>query len=348
MAEKLTLLAPSPRLGRALLFRSGGAEFIVDDAVAFAAFRGELDAAIAECRALIAAEERAADEDLVIEDEAAQALSDAFRYKHELISAAETEAWLEARAMTADDFSRWIYQSLCHERSGTVGEGKIDADFPDLLRVHLWFSESMTTLENHLRCCVAAGREVTATNSRAVLEQFLERQQFDEDATAEWLCALGRDREWLEWAAGLQAAYETLARKAVHAEARARKLRSNQMTLARLEVETLALESGNAAREAILCVQQDRVTLAEVAREAGYRADRHQLWAGEFDSALAQRLLGASQGAVVGPVERDGRFDVYQVIRKISPSLDDPAVANRVDAMLIDETFDELCSRYIE
>ncbi len=142
-------------------------------------------------------------------------------------------------------------------------------------------------------------------------------------------------------AAGGDQAYARLAAEAVTPESRSRKLAAMNMSLTRIEADTLELSSAAAARETILCVRNDGDALADVARDAGYRAQRIELWGDSTD------LLSAREGDVVGPIESDGRYKVYQVVRRQKPSLDDPLISRRIDDAIIGEFFDDLCSRHI-
>jgi hypothetical protein len=349
------LMNPSPQLGSTALFLAGGVAYTVDDAIASAAFRGELDAAIAETLALAAAEERAAEQDLEVGSDALQASSESFRHEHDLISAGETEEWLESRGMTADDFSEWLYQRLCVNLSGfadtSTKEFAVPDRFPDLLRVHLWLSGQMNELGEQLSRRIAADLEITkrgeTVSSEPVMEKFLLRHRLDERTLSGWLAALGRDRSWLSDAVRIEAAFDRLISMVLSEEARADQLASMQLSLARIEVETLDLDSEAAAREAFLCVRDDGATLSEMALETGYRAERAQIWLDLLDDSLGQRLLSAAEGEVIGPIECDGRFKVYQVLRKLKPAVTDPAVARRLDELIVDEFFSTLCARHI-
>ncbi len=351
-AEKLTMLGPSLRLGSATVFRAGGMAFSVDDAVASACFRGELEAAMAETLALAAIEARMAEEGLEIDDGALQASSERFRYEHDLISAGETEAWLNERGMNTADFGRWLYQRLCRETIAAAEDDAIPDDFPDLLRIHLWLSDEMGALAKRLRRRVAADVELVQrgkpVSGEAVLKQFLDRRRFDGRSLSEWLSALARDQSWLESAARLESAFDRLVIEALTDEVRTARLSSMGAALTRLEIDTLEFDSAAAAREAALCVHDDGASLASVARDAGYHAERSLMWADDLAGPFVQRLLGAAEGEVVGPIERYGRFAVHQLLRKIEPSLADADVRGRIDEAVLDEYFDTICSRHTQ
>ncbi len=148
----------------------------------------------------------------------------------------------------------------------------------------------------------------------------MEREHLDREALAAWLAGAGRDERWLEEMARMEAAFERLASATVTDEARSRKLVAMQRSLSTVEFDLLDVDSPGAAREAFLCVHDDGVPLAEVAREAGYGVLRQQLSIEDL-GPVAERLFSAAEGDVVGPLEGEGRFRLYHILRKRTPSL---------------------------
>lgn len=353
--EKLTLMNPRPGLGTAPLFSAGGVVYTVDDAVASAIFTGALDEAVEETAALCIAEECAEEEGVQPAAEALQRVSEKFRYEHDLISAGETEGWLESRGLRLDDFTGWLYQRLCRSACAVAGISLDDFDVPndlsDLLRVHLWMSDGMEDLSEQLERRVAAGLEISKGGNTILtdseMQSFLGRHRLDDRLLAGWLAARDRDDEWLAETVKREAAFNRAVSLALTPEARARKLSAMQMSLAKIELETLEFGSEAAAKEAFLCVREDGESLSEIANESGYHAERLSAWLTDLDDTLGRRILGAGAGEVLGPVQSRGRFQVCQVLRRIEPSLSDPAVLSRIDEVIIDEFFDELCGRHV-
>lgn len=338
----------SERLGSIPLLVAGRT-WTVDDGVAFAALRGDLDRPVRDTLTLIAAEETAGEEGLEHSGESLQAASEKFRYAHDLISAGETEAWLSARGLTMDDFGAWLYQRLCMERVAIAEQTEpIEPphDFADLLRVHLWLSGEMDIIAQGLRRRVAAARELAEREDHASISDTvaLLRKRTDTNVLQD----IGRDREWLEEIARMDSAFERLSSGAVTLEARARKLATRQRLLTLLEFDVLDVDSRDAAREAALCVHEDHVALTEVARAAGFRVLRRQVFVEDLDVAIAERLLGAAEGDVIEAPETEGRFRIYHLLGKHPPSLADAEVVHRIDRLLLDELFTDLVARHIE
>src|SRR5689334_1917302 len=86
----------------------GEREYTARDAIDAAMFRGELDAKWKKFLNRVAAESRADELGLDIDDTAISKAAEAFRYHYDLITAEETEAWLANRALTLDDFADYL------------------------------------------------------------------------------------------------------------------------------------------------------------------------------------------------------------------------------------------------
>jgi len=279
-----------------------------DDAVADALARGALDRAIAETLAMAAAED-----EVEIDDEALQKSSERYRYEHDLISAGETEEWLGARGMTLDDFAQWLNARLCVAgRRAEARRSTEPEDFSERLLIHLWLSGEMDRIVEEFRRRIAAQIELAGES-------------------------LSPD-----------AAHERVVRNVLTEDARRHTLEILRLPLTRLEIESLELESDAAAREAMLCVHNDGESLAEVAADAAYPTRREVLWSEDAGRTLVPQAPFAKDGELLGPIRAGDRFKLCQVIRRIEPSLGDREVAARVDSMLLDEYFTDLCARHTQ
>src|SRR5438093_12975434 len=98
-------------------FVSGQRTFSVRDVMDAAHFRGELESCWQRLLASVEAEERAAELDPPSEA-ALQGLAEQFRYDRDLITAEETEHWLEERGLSFDDFSYHFLRRYWKERPG--------------------------------------------------------------------------------------------------------------------------------------------------------------------------------------------------------------------------------------
>src|SRR5438270_12594084 len=91
-----------------VIFSSGGCGFTAKEVVDCAVVRGEIDPLwkvflrLTECARL--ANER----ELEVDDSALDSAAIAFRYKHDLITAEETERWLDDRGVSLAKFSEFF------------------------------------------------------------------------------------------------------------------------------------------------------------------------------------------------------------------------------------------------
>src|SRR4029434_10851355 len=87
---------------------SGEQEYTARDAIEAAIFRGEFEDKWQKFLRHVAAEERADELELELDESAISDAAEEFRYRHDLITAEETEAWLANRGLTFDDFSNYF------------------------------------------------------------------------------------------------------------------------------------------------------------------------------------------------------------------------------------------------
>lgn len=90
-----------------------------------------------------------------------------------------------------------------------------------------------------------------------------------------------------------------------------------------LQYAELSLATPQAAREAIMCLSQDGLGLAEVAALAGTVVNRHACLAGEVSAPLSPHLLSGQPGQPLGPVRDGERWSVVVLDQRRAPSADD-------------------------
>jgi hypothetical protein len=336
------LIRPSDRLGSIPLFFAGDRPFTVDDAVAAAAFRGDLEPWTDEVLALLRADESInGGSNDPVDEVTVQEASEAFRYDRDLITAEETEEWLTARGLTLHDFSRWFGLKLRVDSGSDVET----PEFPELLRIHLWMSDAMERLSEELSRRVAAA--MALRNERDTTAPPDQIASDDNRASDAWLMAVGRDRAWLGEMMRFETAYGRLRSRAVTHQSRTKLMKAMPLSFTRVEIASLDIDSEDAAREFFLSSRMDGLSLTELASEMGFRIERQELWLDSMEESLQRRLLSAAEGKAVAPIPAEGRFTVVQLLRKSAPALTDPAVLARIDERLTDTFFSELSARHI-
>lgn len=259
-----------------------------------------------------------------------------FRYERNLVSAAETYAWLERWGLGAGEWMEWVRRSLARARAGRPpGGGATDLAAAE--------EEVLLALPVTLVCSGAADRFALALAERAAAlavagdggdaatEAVLAR--FPADLAARGFGALSaarlRERERVVARAecGLRRFREmVLTPRALHHEVGGRHL-----DWIRVEYCSAYFPTESMAREAVLCVREDGLALDEVAAGAGTSLRRARCWLEEVERGLRERLLASRSGELLGPVRENGGFLVHRVESKCLPTLEDPEVRRRAE-----------------
>ncbi len=340
-----------------VLCTCGKQEYTARDAIDAAIFRGELGVKWKEFLDEVEAEKRADELDLDLDESAISSAAEAFRYEYDLITAEETEAWLANRGLTFDDFSDYFtrqYYATAIRENVVSDEVEYQCASSDLRRSFLTelilsgdLDRITTDLMAHLaaRC---AGEEPTPEAISAEERKFLGRNSIKPAQRANWLEKLGRDSKWLDEMLAMEAAYRTHCDRLLVPEARQHELMALRLPLTRFEIEVIELESHDAAKEALFCVQQDGMSMEEVAAEGRYPYRRPEFLLEDLPVDVQQRFLNASAGNVLEPIARGDGFELCRVLAKIEPHADDPTVKLRIDQRLLDRHFSELKSKYTQ
>src|SRR6266576_1095229 len=153
-----------------VIFSSGERGFTTKEVVDCALVRGEIDPLwkdflrVAECDRL--ANER----ELELDDSALDSAAIAFRYKHDLITAEETERWLEDRGISLAEFSEYFARQYWgRSYSGTLdlpksSYQKASPEERDLFLVDLILSGSLDRMAERLSYRVAAQADEAGDN----------------------------------------------------------------------------------------------------------------------------------------------------------------------------------------
>jgi hypothetical protein len=333
----------------------GTQEYTARDAIDAAIFRGELEEKWQTFLGHLAAEERADDLELELDESAISAAAQEFRYRHDLITAEETEAWLTNRGLTFDDFSDYFARQYC---VGALDEGfspeqieytAADPELRELFVVELILSGALGDMTTELMRRLAArcaGKEPTPDAVAAEKRKFLHRISIEPAQLAHWLEELGRDPQWLNEMLASEAAYGAHCATLLVPEARQRELMALRLRLTRFEIEVIELESHDAAQEALFCVREDGMSMEEVATEGRYPYRRAEFFLEDLPADMQQKYICVSQEDLLEPIPHGDGFEVCRIIKKVEPRLEDPIVKSRVDQRLLDQYFSLLTTKY--
>jgi hypothetical protein len=334
----------------------GQREYTARDTIDAAFFRGELDATWKRFLARVAAEKQADEQDLDPDEAAISAAAEAFRYDHDLITAEETEAWLENRGLTLDDFSdyfcRQYYASVLQDIvADEVEYVSASSALRELFVAELILSGELERMMSDLMWRLAARCAETDRSPDLIAldeRKFFDRNRIKPAQLANWLERLGRDLKWFNEMVEMEAAYRRCCDKLLVPRARQRELVTLRLLLTRFETELIELESRDAAREAQFCVREDGMSMEEVATEGGYPYQQVNFVFEDLPTDSQQALLRVSAGDVLEPVPRGDGFELWRLIKKVEPEPDDPNVKVRIDQRLLERHFSELVSKYIQ
>ncbi|MBA2586659.1 MAG: hypothetical protein H0U99_09265 [Chthoniobacterales bacterium] len=342
-----------------LFFTCGADAYRARDAIGAALFRGEVETAWTEILRLVACEDYATEHELQLEETALDAASNAFRYQHDLITAEETEQWLERRGLMLADFSQFFVR----HHWGNLLRGKAPArsipylsgspELHDLLVNELVLTDELDRMATRLGwriavCEAARDEEIPGELLEIEHGRFIERNKLKPEEVAGWLEQVGRDEKWLQQMCRGEALYRRECDGTLTASERKRELANLRLPLTKFEVEMIELESLDAAHEAFLCVREDGMTMEEVAREGKYPFRRSTRLLEEIPLEYQQRFLSVSAGEVLAPLERGDGYQLCRVTGKSEPDVEDPSVRRRADDRILDRHFAELVGRHLE
>ena len=130
-------------------------------------------------------------------------------------------------------------------------------------------------------------------------------------------------------------------------DAAEREIGALRLPLTRFEVETIEFESHDAASEAVWCVRNDGMSMAEVAQEGRYPYRRAELVLEDIPDDLQQRFLSLTPGSVLDPIPREDGFQLSRLLGKAEPKPDDPAVRARIEQRILQRHFADLTSKRV-
>jgi hypothetical protein len=340
-----------------VIFSSGERGFTAKEVVNCAVVRGEIDSLwkdfvrVAECDRL--ANER----ELALDDSAIDSAAISFRYKHDLITAEETERWLEDRGVSLTEFSEYFARQYWgRSYSGTVDPPKsgyqtASPEVKDLFLVDLILSGSLDRMADRLSYRVAAQADEPGDNNAKVVEErgrFLDAAKIDRANLADCLAQLGRDQEWLDDTLAAEAIYQRRVSQILTEQALRKELGPMQLNLTRFQLETVEVDSRDAAAEVVACVRNDGMEMSEVAEESRYPFHRSEVLLEDIPAEQQQRFLSVKAGTLFEPIPRGDAFEVWRVKTRTEPSWEDPVIRARLESRIIDRCFNELRSKYID
>jgi hypothetical protein len=301
-------------LGRTV-FSVGERAYTWRDVVDSAEHRGDWEAVSLRARAGRECARRADEEGDPLEPGELDRAAAAFRKQHDLLAAAETEEWLAAWGLDVAGWFEWVRRSLLRERR--------PAEAGD--------EDTRPTRQEEWTEAVCSGdleRLASALAERAAAHERFNDRPPDPGDTATMEAALGRLRE-----------------AALTPEAVRREVTAHGLEWTRVDCRCVTAHDEHVARELALCVRDDGLELAGVARDAGLAVEERSWYLGDPEP-IGQPLLGAQAGELVGPVAVDDGLLLCFVDERVRPDAEDSAVRERAAAQVARRAVDrEIAAR---
>jgi hypothetical protein len=338
----------APVLPAPVVLEAGGYAGSLDDILAAAAWRGELDAFRSRWETIQAAATRTEALGQFPEPAAVEAATNEFRYARDLVSAEECEDWLAARGLTFADLTACVTRRLQAEMAAQRdGLSSPSASVEDASSANA--GEATAAADGKVR---APGPiDLTRFRTDALLAD-----EFTGWARGlAWRLALACERQALppadadpatQWAA-LEEPFQSAGAALATPERRRRELTARRLDLLRVAVTAAEFADLAAAREACLCAREDGLALAEVARANSLPFTEWEAFLSDLSPDWQRALMSTALGDATPPLTEGENAVVLQLRGKREPSPDDAAVAQRLDAAVRRQHFGELEARHI-
>jgi hypothetical protein len=262
-----------------------------------------------------------------------------FRYDRDLITAQETETWLEQHGLEASEWLEWARREVLRREWAPQIEALTHryraspAEVAGAAAVDLLCSsrgrELLMDLAQRAAANAAleeAGETVAGGLSAETADRILARLPGVDPADA-----FSR----LEHLARLDRGYARFRDIAPTAELIRRELELGRLEWVRLDCRVLQFETEALAREAVLCVREDGLGVDQVAESAHALVYEMRFYLGELDSELQPRLLAAAPGELVGPVAFENRHALFLVLDKLLPDEQAPGLRKDIEGRAV-------------
>lgn len=238
----------------------------------------------------------------------------AFRYAHNLISAEETNAWLQRWQISVDDWMTYLRGRCLRDRwAGQLDEIVAACSISD---------DSLTAVIKHHAVCSdrlrdwaikLAGRAAVAARSSDF---------FTIQSSIDLITHIESEFE--------QKRQQTITPKLIENQ-----IAHHQLDWICFDCRYLWFAEERVAREAAWCVSEDGLTLDEVAQEAHGEIKSWKVYADEIDVQVRPYFLAARQGEVLGPLKIWQGFPLFSLLNKKLPAVDDPQIRARAEHSIL-------------
>ncbi len=299
--------------------------------LAWAEFTGRLEAITAHLRrterALLATSE-------VMPEHVNQAVTE-FRYRHNLITAEETEVWLAERNLARDDLYRHVYRIFCSDpMEMALSENDWCEAVPDPFAeiwAELHFTGQFDVLVEEFLFRVAA----------MVLNPPEEKRTESLNLNVSHLAKL-LIGPYFEFVRTTEGCYLEHAERVADRETCERRLKSQRMGLLRVQYQALSYPAESAAREAYSCMVFDNEEPHDLAERTGVLVRTGTAFVEDLPEDLGRHLLSAQPDECLAPIQLASHegYTVCKLLTKEEPRLSSGPVISRIKRRIVAESLE--------
>lgn len=239
----------------------------------------------------------------------------AFRYSHNLISAEDTQSWLNRWELTVDDLTTYLRGQLLIEHWANRLD-EIAAEYP--------VSDQAVAqiIKKHVVCADLFGKWAQELAGRSAIAAA--SGSFDSGASSP-----------RELVARIEVEFQQARQQAITPQKLQARISDHRLDWVRFDCRYLWFAEERVAREAAWCVTEDGLSLDEVAADARAEVQQWSFYLDEIDSNVRPYFLAARQGDWLGPLKYREGFPVFSVVEKVMPSCADPQILQRAEQAII-------------
>jgi hypothetical protein len=291
---------------------------------------------------------RADAEHLPLPEAAIDEAAAAFRYEHDLISGSDMSEWLARVGVSADDWMAYITRDVLRQmwadeieelldryppsprqlEGAAIAEG-ISSGLFDVFEAS--FGERAATVFDACPGLFVAGHAASLAPAESATR--LVRQH------AHWLtmCPEAESVARLTWILDIDDAYGAASERLVVEESLHHVIEAHRLDWVIVDLDTITFADEGAAREAILCVKEDGLSMQDVGALSRHPVTRERRFLEDVPAEHRDHLLSVEPGRLIGPLLVDGRYQVAAVLARTTPTIEDDRVGQRARAVLLEQ-----------
>jgi hypothetical protein len=307
---------------RQLVFSVGDEQYLWEDVILSARVRGEWADLENELREGLACLQRFDEEEGEIDPAELRSAANDFRYARDLVSAEETERWLNRWHLNVEEWMEYLQRRLLRQKwADQLAE--IQARFRVAKKEIQDNILAEAICSGHLARCARALAARAAARAKALAAGWIEHTEKGAEAAAR--------------VHGLEEGYRRFCDHVIDSRGLKVQVDCHRLDWIRFDCRYALFPHEHMAREAALCARDDGISLDEIAANANIALHEAAMYLDEIEPSRRSRFLAAEKGALLGPLDWDNNaVGVFLIADKILPTLEDPRIKQRAQEALLE------------